>query len=56
MRTPKQYTPAEIEELARLSTEAESESAGVAAIKELLDVAYGEEPSGEDGEPNDSAF
>jgi hypothetical protein len=38
-------------ELSRLSTEADSEIARVAAIKELLDLAYGEAPSGEDGEP-----
>jgi hypothetical protein len=35
------HTPAAIQELARLSTEAESEPARVAAIKELLDRAYG---------------
>jgi hypothetical protein len=36
-----QYAPAAIEELARLSTGAESEAARVAASKELLDRAYG---------------
>jgi hypothetical protein len=52
--TAQQYAPAAIEELARLTTEAESESARVAAIKELLDQAYGKSRqsiSGEDGEP-----
>lgn len=37
----KQYAPAALEELARLSTAAESEQARVAAIKEILDRAYG---------------
>lgn len=36
-----QYSPAAIAELGRLSTKAESEAARVAAIKELLDRAYG---------------
>lgn len=35
------YTPAAMQELARLATEAESESARVAAIRELFDRAYG---------------
>src|SRR5262245_65257580 len=35
------YAPAAIEELARLSTGAESEAARVAASKEILDRAYG---------------
>jgi hypothetical protein len=35
------YAPAAIEELGRLSTEAESEAARVAASKEILDRAYG---------------
>src|SRR5262245_46204770 len=35
------YAPAAIEELGRLSTEAESESARVAAANSLLDRAYG---------------
>src|SRR5262245_35185814 len=35
------YAPAAIEELARLSTGAESEAARVAAGKEILDRAYG---------------
>ena len=35
------YAPAAIEELGRLSTEAESEIARVAAGKEILDRAYG---------------
>jgi hypothetical protein len=49
-----QYTPAAIEELARLATGAESESARVAAIKELLDRGHGKAPqsiSAEGGEP-----
>jgi hypothetical protein len=37
----RQYGPAAIGELARLATKAESETAGVAAIKEILDRAYG---------------
>lgn len=36
-----QYTEAALIELARLSTEAESEAARVAAIKEIFDRAYG---------------
>ncbi len=36
-----QYAPEAVDELARLSTEADSESARVAAIKELLDRSYG---------------
>jgi hypothetical protein len=36
-----QYTPAALEELARLSTQAQSEQARVSAIKELLDRGYG---------------
>lgn len=35
------HAPAAIAELARLSQEAESEQAKVAAIKEILDRAYG---------------
>lgn len=35
------YAPAAMEELSRLSTGAESEAARVAAIKEILDRAYG---------------
>lgn len=38
------HAPAAIEELARLSTGAESEAARVAASKELLDRAYGKAP------------
>jgi len=40
----RKYTDAAIKELARLSTKAESEAARVAAIKELLDRAYGKSP------------
>lgn len=36
-----QYVPAVMVELARLATNAESEAARVAAIKEILDRAYG---------------
>lgn len=36
-----QYAEAAFQELARLATKAESEAARVAAIKELLDRAYG---------------
>ena len=36
-----QYTDEAIKELARLATQAESEQARVAAIKELLDRGYG---------------
>lgn len=39
------YGPAVIEELARLAMEAGSEAALVAAIKELLDRAYGRAPA-----------
>lgn len=35
------YAPEAFEELARLAKQAESESARVAAIKEILDRAYG---------------
>lgn len=36
-----QYAPAAVEELGRLATGAESEAARVAAIKEILERAYG---------------
>jgi hypothetical protein len=42
-----------VKELARLATKAESETARVAAIKEILDRGYGKAPqpmTGEDGE------
>jgi len=39
-----QYAPDALKELARLAMEAESESARIAAIKELLDLAYGKPP------------
>lgn len=35
------HTPAAMKELARLATDAQSEAARVAAIKELFDRAYG---------------
>lgn len=46
------YAPAALEELARLAREAESEAARVAAIKEILDRAYGKsrQPIDGDGE------
>ena len=37
----RKYTPEALIELARLTTQAESEQARVAAIKELFDRAYG---------------
>jgi hypothetical protein len=49
-----QYAPDAIKELARLSREAENESARVSAIKELLDRAYGKSPqavTGDNGGP-----
>ena len=53
------HTPAAIEELARLAKEAVSEQARVAAIRELLDRAYGKSAqplTGEDGKvPLDTA-
>jgi len=39
-----QYGPDAIAELGRLATQAESEAAKVAAIKEILDRAYGRSP------------
>ncbi len=51
----RQHGPAAITELARLSSEAESEQARVAAIKELLDRAYGKSaPSPEEREDTKS--
>lgn len=46
------HAPAAIAELARLVTEGESEAARVAAIKEILDRAYGKatQPVGQDPE------
>lgn len=38
------YAPAAMAELARLSVEAESEQARVAACKEIMDRAYGKAP------------
>jgi hypothetical protein len=51
-----QYAPAALKELARLSTAAKMEAARVAAIKEILDRAYGKatqptELAGKDGAP-----
>ncbi len=49
-----QYAPAALKELARLTTHAESEPARVAAIKEILDRAYGKSPqalTGDGGGP-----
>lgn len=51
-----QYSPAAFAELARLATQATSEQARVAAIKEILDRAYGKSPqalevTGEGGAP-----
>jgi|SRR5882672_4233318 len=50
----KQYVPAALKELGRLSSQAESETARVAAIKELFDRAYGKSPqalTGDGGGP-----
>lgn len=50
----REHTPRAMEELARLATEAQSEAARVAAIKELLDRGYGKatQPiSGDDDAP-----
>lgn len=52
-----EHGPSAIKELARLASNAESEAARVAAIKELLDRAYGKSPQAvklggdEDGAP-----
>lgn len=49
-----QYAPQALAELARLMVEAESEAARVAAIKEILDRAYGKSPqalTGDGGGP-----
>ena len=46
----RQYCPAAVIELARLSQEAQSEQARVAAIKELLDRGYGKSPQPLDGD------
>jgi len=47
-----QYVPAAVVELARLATEAESEAARVAAIKELLDRRYGKSKQAVDVDAN----
>lgn len=44
------YAPAAVKELARLSTAAVSEAARVAAIKEILDRAYGKAVQPIDGD------
>lgn len=44
-----QYAPAALKELARLSREAESEQARVAACREILDRAYGKAPQAIEG-------
>ena len=46
------YTEAALKELARLSIEAESEQARVAAIKELFDRAYGKAPQSVEAGPD----
>ena len=49
----RQYAPAVLKEMARLATQAESESARVAAGNAILDRAYGKASqaiTGEDGE------
>lgn len=49
-----QYAPSAMAELGRLSVQAESEPARVAACKEILDRAYGKSPqaiTGADGGP-----
>ncbi|MFA4974937.1 MAG: hypothetical protein WC683_20225 [bacterium] len=48
----RQYAPDAVQELARLSREAQSEQARVAAIKEILDRAYGKstQPIAGDGD------
>ncbi len=45
-----QYAPAALKELARLSSEAESEQARVSACREILDRAYGKAPQAVTGE------
>ena len=45
------YGPDAVKEIARSATNAESESARVAAIRELLDRAYGKAPQAIVGDP-----
>lgn len=45
----RQYAPAALKELARLSIEAESEQARVSACREILDRAYGKAPQAIEG-------
>ena len=51
----RQYAPDALAELARLARKAESESARVAAIKEILDRAYGKAPQAIVGDPDSQA-
>jgi hypothetical protein len=46
----RQHCPAAAKELARLATDAMSEQARVAAIKELFDRGYGKAPQPHDGD------
>lgn len=46
----RQYAPAAIRELGRLAEEAESETARIAAGREILDRAYGKSPQPLDGD------
>lgn len=46
------HTPAAMKELARLATDAQSEAARVAAIKELFDRAYGKASQPIGGDPD----
>lgn len=48
----RQYTTDAVKELARLATNAESESARVAAIRELLDRGYGRPTQPIGGDPD----
>lgn len=51
-----QYAPAAMAELARLCVEAESEPARVAAIKEIMDRAYGKARQPLVGDENEAAI
>ena len=46
----RKYAPDALEELSRLARKADSETARVSAIKELLDRAYGKSPQPMDGD------
>lgn len=52
----RQYAPAVIVEMARLAKEAESETARIAAGKEILDRAYGKAPQPHDGDGDGGAM